>query len=236
MSCNRFAAVVAAGALAAAPLGLSAQAFEGVVTYKMNPGSTRPGTMVYQVKGTKVRADISNLQGGPPGGMYVLIDASVGKMTSVMPAQKMYMTVDLKAMGEQMKQRDSAKPRAGKITETGKTESIAGHKCEHYLIGERQDTDVCAAKGLGVYMGGGAGGGRGMFASLPGGEAYEQFSKDGFLPLKVTSLKSGKEEVVMEAMSVEKKKLDEARFAVPAGYTEVDMGKMMQQRQKPSGS
>jgi hypothetical protein len=234
MSCSRIAALAAASALAAAPLRLSAQGFEGVVTYTMNPTSTQPGTMVYQVKGTKVRADVSNLKGGPPGGMYVLMDASVGKMTSVMPAQKVYMTVDMKAMGEQMKQRDPGN-RAGKITKTGKTETIAGHKCEHYLIGERQDTDMCAAKGLGVFLGGGAGG-PGILASLPGGEAYEQFAKDGFLPLKVTSLKSGKEVVVMEATSVEKKKLDDGLFAVPAGYTEVDMGKMMQQRQKPSGS
>jgi hypothetical protein len=152
----------------------------------------------------------------------------------------------MKAMSDQMKQhtaRDS-KAHVGKITKTGKKETIAGYKCEHYLMGEKQDSDVCAAKGLGMFMGGkaagGMGRGRGMFGGLlEGYEQYGEFVKDGFLPLKVSTIRNGKEEVVLEAKSVEKKKLDASLFAVPAGYQEMKLGKMMQQmqqQQKPSGS
>ena len=105
-------------------------------------------------------------------------------------------------------------------------------------MGEKQDSDICAAKGLGMFMGGRAGGpgGKGMFGGLPAGyEEYAEFAKEGFLPLKVTPIKNGKEEVVMEATSVEKKSLDASLFAVPAGYQQMDMGKMLQQRQRPSG-
>ena len=85
MLVHRFAAALVASILPAVPVRLSAQGFEGIVTYTINPASARPGTMLYQVKGTKVRADVSNLRGGPPGGMYMLRDASAGKIMSVMP-------------------------------------------------------------------------------------------------------------------------------------------------------
>lgn len=242
MSCRPFVPALAACALAVAPAAASAQGFEGTVTYRMNPTSGRPGQLVYHVKGTKIRADITGATGAPPGGMYMLMDATAGKMMSVMPAQKIYMTMDMKAMGEQMKQRGGHEKQAAKITKTGKSETIAGHKCEHYLVGEKQDSDICAAKGLGMFMGGSAAGGpgsKGMFGGLPAGyEEYAEFAKDGFLPLKITAIRNGREEVVMEATSVEKQSLDASLFAVPAGYQEMDMGKMMQQmrQQKPSGN
>jgi hypothetical protein len=240
---------LAACTLPVVPAGLSAQGFEGTVTYAMNPASGKPGQLVYYVKGTRIRADITGATGGPPGGMYLLMDAASGTMMSVMPAQRMYMTMDLKAMGEQMQRhggREKHAAKVGKITKTGKTETIAGHKCEHYLMGEKQDSDVCAAKGLGMFMGGkaagGVGRGRGMFGgALPAGyEQYKEFVKDGFLPLKVSAIRNGKEEVAMEATRVERKRLDASLFAVPTGYQEMDMGRMMQQmqqqKQNPSGN
>ncbi|MGH7631619.1 MAG: DUF4412 domain-containing protein [Gemmatimonadales bacterium] len=241
MSCSRLLAALTACFLFVAPAPLSAQGFEGTVTYTMNPASGKPGQLVYHVKGTKIRADITGATGGPPGGIYMLMDGAAGTMMSVMPAQKVYMTMDLKAMGERMKQHAGHKKPGGKITKTGKTETIAGHKCEHYLMGEKQDTDVCAAKGLGMFMGGSGGGGMGRGFALPAGyEEYAEFAKHGFLPLKVAAIRNGREEVVMEATSVEKKSLDASLFAVPAGYQAMDMGKMMQQmrqqRQKPPGN
>ncbi len=237
MSCRHRVAALAAGFVLVSPAAMAAQSFEGTVTYTMNPTSGKPGQLVYHVKGTRVRADVTGATGGPPGGMYMLMDATAGTMMSVMPAQKVYMTMDLKAMARQMKP-DGGREKRGKITKTGKSETIAGHKCDHYLVGEKQDSDICAAKGLGMFMGGSAmgSGGKGMFGGLPAGfEEYEEFAKDGFLPLKISAIRNGKEEVVMEATSVEKKRLDPSLFAVPAGYQQMDMGKMMQQMQKPRG-
>ncbi len=240
MTCRRFATALAAVALVLLPATASAQGFEGSVTYAMNPASATPGQLVYQVKGTKIRADVSRATGAPAGGAYTLIDASSGRMMSVMPARKMYMTMDMDAMGEQMKQGTAnAKKPVGTITKTGKRETIAGHNCEHYLVGQHQDTDICAAKGLGLFMGGSTAAGTGLFGGLPAGyEKYEEFAKDGFLPLKVSTVRNGREEVVLEARSVVKKRLDPALFAVPAGYQEMDMTKMMQQwaPERPAGN
>jgi hypothetical protein len=234
MSCRHFVAALAACAVPAMPAVLPAQAFEGTVTYAMNPSSGKPGQLVYRVKGSRIRADISGVSGSPAGGMYMLMDAKSGTMMSVMPAQKMYMTMDMKAMAERMKQhRGHGQPARGKITPTGKTETVAGHKCEHYLVGEQQDQDICAAKGFGMFMAGsgaGMGGGRGLWGGLPPGlEEYEKFAKDGFLPLRITSLRHGTQEVVLEAKSIERKSLDAALFDVPAGFQAMDMGRMMQQ-------
>ncbi|HEU5169695.1 MAG TPA: DUF4412 domain-containing protein [Gemmatimonadales bacterium] len=246
MSCSRlFAPALALLAAGLSPAAVSAQGFEGTVTYAVHPASSNPGQLLYQIKGTKVRTDMS-MAGtqGPAASAYMLMDMSTGTMTSVMPAQKMYMTMDFKAMSEQMRQASKApehKP-AGpppKITKTGRTETIAGHKCEHYLMGEKQESDICAAKGLGMFMAGQTGHGRGMFggASLPAGyEQYEEFVKDGFFPLKMSQIKGGKEEVVMQATSIEKKSLDPSLFAVPDGYKELNMGQMMQQMQKQQQS
>jgi hypothetical protein len=241
MSYRRLFAAFAACTFAVAPASVLAQKFEGTVTYAINPASPTPGELVYYVKGTRIRAELSRTHGALPGGAYILLDAASGTMMSVMPAQKMYLTMDMKAISEKMKQRAAHKPkRAGTITKTGKRETIAGYKCEHYVMGEAQDSDVCAAKGLGMFMGGVGGLARGgaMFGGLPAGyEEYAEFAKEGFLPLKVSTIRNGKPEVVLEAKSVQRKALDASLFAVPAGYQEMDMGKMMgqMQRQKQPG-
>lgn len=52
-------------------------------------------------------------------------------------------------------------------------ETIAGCKCEHYVMGDEQDSDVCAAKGRGMLLresgaSGGTGRGRGIFGGCVG--------------------------------------------------------------------
>ena len=39
-----------------------------------------------------------------------------------------------------------------KVTSTGKTETVAGYTCQHWLVGDKQDTDICMAKGLGYLV------------------------------------------------------------------------------------
>jgi hypothetical protein len=76
----------------------------------MNPASAKPGKLVYQVKGTKVRADLAGASGAPPGA-YMLLNATSGRIRSVMPAQRMYVMMDMKAMGEPMNERRTAELR-----------------------------------------------------------------------------------------------------------------------------
>jgi hypothetical protein len=76
--------------------------------------------------------------------------------TSVMLAQKIY---------------DKRPPRSRKPVTR---ETIAGCKCEHYVMGDEQDSDVCAAKGRGMLLRQNAAGGTGA-----AGESSAGVSGDG---------------------------------------------------------
>lgn len=219
-------AVAGLAFLAASPTGLPAQAaFEGVIVSTVYAGGS-PMEMTTSLKGGLARMDLPLTQGS---GAYQLMDLAKGTMTAVMPGQKMFMTMDFKAMGETLKDRTPNGP-APKITATGKRETIAGHPCEHYLIESDGSTmDVCAAKGMGFMgmIGGGnpMSGGRGA-ASIPleYRDLYEKF-KDGFQPLKVERVEGERRTLFMQVKSIERKALDASLFAVPKGYR--DMSSMM---------
>lgn len=215
--------------LAATPAPQSAQApFEGVIVSTMYAGGS-PMEMTTRYRGGLARMDLPAAQGG---GAFQIMDFAKGTMTAVMPQQKMFMTMDLKAMAESMKDRAADGP-APKITATGQRETIAGHPCEHFLIEADGSTmDVCAAKGMGFMgmMGGGnpMTGGRSP-ASIPleYRDLAEQF-KDGFQPLKVERVEGDKRTLLMQVTSIEKKALDPSLFEVPNGYR--DMSSMMRGR------
>ena len=210
----------------AAPLPAQST-FEGVIVSVMS-GGDHSMEMTTRYKGGMARMEMPM---GPGGGAYQLIDMGKGTMTAVMPEQKMYMTMDFAGMAGSVKDQTTGDAEV-KITATGKTETIAGHRCDHYLIeSEGHQMDVCAAKGLGYLgmMGGsnpmGARGGPAA-ASIPVKyrELYAKF-KDGFQPLKVEQVKGEKRTVILEVKSIEAKPQDEALFKVPTGYR--DMSAMM---------
>lgn len=195
-----------------------AQGFEGAVTIRMQGEQSMD--MQQLIKGDKVRTEMS--AGGRDGVM--LMDGGAQTMTMIMPSEKMYMVMDMKAgagrPGEQSRE-------APKITKVGTSETIAGRACDNYLIGEKQDMEVCAAKGLGFYMsgGGGPGAGRGPMGRVPDfrQEAVMREFKDGFFPLRISRVGGGKRDVMMEVTRIEPKPLDAALFQVPAGYHKMDM-------------
>jgi uncharacterized protein DUF4412 len=164
----------------------------------------------------------------------MLWDLSTGKITTLMPTQKMYMTMDMKAMADNMKEvgkEQSDKEELPNLTATGKTEMIAGHQCEHWLMGDKQQIDMCVAKGLGYF---GMGGSSGQVASMKnlvlspklmeraaGHPAWVKLLEGGAFPLKVTVTENNQQKMSMEATSVERKKLDDSLFSVPADYKDV---------------
>jgi hypothetical protein len=129
----------------------------------------------------------------------------------LMPEMQMYMEMDNSELTKQATEKiDEAK-----ITKTGKTETIAGHSCEHILVeSEGKKTDVCGAQDLGFFI----------FAANPmrGGRqpAWAQAMK-GFFPLKVVT-DDGK--TTLEVTKIEPKSLDAALFTVPAGYHSMPAG------------
>lgn len=87
----------------------------------------------------------------------MLCDLEDGRITTLMPQRKVYMIMDLKAMGESLRglrEKSAARAeeaRLGKPTPTGKRETIAGHECEHWLIENEQEVDMCVARGMGFF-------------------------------------------------------------------------------------
>ena len=214
--------------------GVSAQsAFEGVVVYKMS-GSNDNAELTQMYKGTKSRTEVNSK--GQAGAVITEMAGGSMKMTTLIPSQKMYMTMDLAQMGaalrglgagkDDQRGRQGAPPQAPAIKATGRTETVAGHACEWYVMGEKNDAEVCAAKGLGFFMFGQSPMGRGAgsmdaLASLGANAEIVKLFKDGFFPLKMAQTRGGKTQVVMEATRVEKKTLDASLFVPPPDYTEM---------------
>jgi hypothetical protein len=161
--------------------------------------------------------------------MYMLMDLEGDALTMVMPAQQMFMRTDLKQMEQQMGSSSRAPQPPPKFTRTGRTETIAGHDCEHVVFemdGGKQ-LDVCAAKGLGFFggpAGGGMmGGGRGG-ARIPA--AYQQLVKEfkeGFFPLRMEMVEGTQRTQVFLVKKIERQALDAGLFEVPAGFQEMTM-------------
>ena len=229
------AAVVAV----AFPAGLAmAQpaSFEGLVAYKLT-GKGGATEMTQMYKGTKSRTEVTS--GAQSTAM--IMDGAAGTMTILMPPQKQYMVMDMKTMGGGLAgmlgkgHKDSGSGGTPgtpgtmpKITATGRKETIAGHECEYYVMGDKGEMEVCSAKGLGMFMMGQSpmGGALSSMASLAAlatnSDAAKLFA-DGFFPLKVVNTEHGKKEVVMEATRVEKKPLEASLFAPPPDYKEMKM-------------
>lgn len=195
----------------------SAQGFEGAVTIHIQ--AERGMDMQQLIKGDKVRTEMN--AGGREGVM--LMDGAAQTMTMIMPSEKMYMVMDQKQGAGQPGAPPSETP---KITKLGTSATIAGRTCDNYLVGEKQDMEICAAKGLGFFMAGGnPGAGRSPMGRVPNfrQDAIMREFKDGFFPLRITRVAEGKREVMMEVTRIEPKPLDAALFQVPAGYQKMSM-------------
>ena len=142
--------------------------------------------------------------------MAMIIDTKAQKMYMVMDQQRMYMEQAITPSG----MAGALEKRKPDITRTGKTETIAGYSCEHWLIKDDGVAfDACVAKGLGPFFGGESPMGR---RATP---AWYEELKDGLFPLKVMR----GDETVLEVTGIEKKSLDASLFAPPAGYQKMDL-------------
>lgn len=216
----RVAGLALGSALLAGPL--AAQAFEGVVAYKISGDGGKSSELTMSIKGTQVRTDMA----AEGHAMVMLLDGQTSTMTMLMAEQKMYMSMDMKAMGERMqgmKHDDHTPP---KITALGTRETLAGRSCENFQVeSEKSKEEFCNAAGMGNILAPHSPMGRGAASPLNDldNAAYRAYFKDGFFPLRVTDLAGGNRKVVMEAMRVEPKALEASLFQVPAGYMEMKM-------------
>ena len=224
--------------------------FEGLITMKLTSESQRGAEMTYFLKGPHTRIETS--MGATPDSQAVMLwDLEGGKITTLMPSRKMYMTMDLKATQEGLqeasrkmkKDGDYEEPKFPKLTQTGRVETIAGHTCEHWLMGDKQNLDMCVAKGLGYFgMGGQSGSGlsafknlafsRKLLAEAASHPEWVKLLKGGAFPLKLTMLNDdGVATMNMEATKIERKSLDDSLFVVPADFKEMNIPAMPAGRQ-----
>ncbi|MCI0525747.1 MAG: DUF4412 domain-containing protein [Acidobacteria bacterium] len=215
----------------------AAGAFEGAITANLF-ADAQPMEMKYWIKGSRSRIETNLSRGGREMGV-MLMDVTSGSQTMLIPQTKTYMTMNwggdgagLKEMAEKMGKTADDQPL--KATSTGKTETIAGFSCEHWLMGERQDTDVCLAKGLGFFGGGGQSGGvfdklknlalgEKMKAQLDANPEFAKFVEGGAFPLKISQIENGQAKTVMEVTSVERKPLEDSLFTVPPDYKKMEI-------------
>ena len=211
-------AAMAAAVLAAAPLGAQ---WQGVVTYQNQQnmeGENAPSQMQY-MQGAGGMAKMV-VQDKESGSMSVIYNKSQNTATIIMDTQQMYMTMPLDKMQAQSQKALNKM----KITDTGKTEVIAGHTCTVYHAvdpDDQSESDACIATDMGNFMLLDAPG-RGEHASQ-GSKIFSIIknmlgSKAGMFPLKVTTTKNGKTEGVFVATSIKAQTLPASEFAPPAGY------------------
>jgi hypothetical protein len=215
-------------------------AFEGEIKAKMFAGA-QPTEVRYVIKGIRTRIETQfSLPQFSPGGAQTsvmrtsvtLMDSSSTTQTTLSPETKTYTTMDFGEMAEKMakeigKDSSIAFP---KVTSTGRTETIAGIACQHWMIGDT--TDACLAKGLGSFGGGGSGGILDMLKNLAQGKKtktqidnpeFAKFAEDGVFPLKMSNIENGQSKTFMEVTSVERKSLDDSLFTVPADYKKTEL-------------
>lgn len=229
---------------ASKPAASSDGAFEGMIAMKMESELQKGMEMVYFLKGSHSRVETKALD-VPEANAVMLWDMEGGKIITLMPARKMYMTMDLKQTAEDLKNATKEMKKGApdetkfpKLTATGKQETIAGYPCEHWLMGEEQNIDMCVAKGLGYFGAGGKSGGGGLGALrdlafdpklLEEAGAHPEWKKlleGGAFPLKFQISEDGKVKMTMEATKIEKKSLDDSLFVIPPDYKEMSIPRM----------
>lgn len=211
--------------------------FEGTITAKMF-GSTQPVEVRYAIKGARSRVETQLSQGGTATGV-MLMDTSSGSQTMLMPQTKTYMDLNKDGMFKQMADKmaqEASKDGMGdisKLTSTGKTETIAGFNCHHWVMGDAQNTDLCLAQGLGYFGGGQAGSlfdkfknlvlGDKAKAQLSANPEFAKFVEGGAFPLKISQVENGQSKTILEVTNVERKSLDDSLFSIPPDYKKMEI-------------
>ena len=213
---------VLAALVAAAPLGAQ---WQGVVTFhNTERGSQQDSSDIQYLEGPGgvSKMIMQDREGGP---ISMIFNRSQNTATIVMASRQMYMTMPMdQAQAEAKKQMSKLK-----ITDTGRSDVVAGHKCEvfHTVDPEQgSQSDACIATDMGTFMmfdapgsqgrGGGAASALSMVQSLFG-------AKGGFFPLKVTTYKDGKVENAFVATSIQAKSIEASEFVPPSSYKPMSM-------------
>jgi len=126
------------------------------------------------------------------------------------------------------------------FSNTGRTETVAGAKCQVWHAttvqdGKKKEGEACIANGVGFA-------GLSTMWNNPMMRAgsketkmlatYQKLVGPNKGVLKIVEFKDGKARTAMEAVSISRAPVPDAAFQPPAGYAAVNIGQMMQGTQK----
>jgi hypothetical protein len=183
-------------------------AFEGVVTYRETVGlGAPPFNFLVMLKGTRSRMEVDDLPEAPT---IVITDAKTGIVLSLVSNHKLYMVSNIDAFAKNVAGMPSLS-----YTPTGRSETIAGRRCDHFVVGTADSgMDFCVATGMGYFV---AGSGTQPWLSW---DALRQAFPDGYVPLKAEIVGGGTRQWKMEATRIESRSLPDSLFVPPPGFTE----------------
>jgi hypothetical protein len=223
LACNKSpapdttATAASASAAPSAPPAMSALAaanapFEGelLVTVKDEASLKLPTSIIYDVKGNKIRY----VPAAAP--IYAIGDLDAQQAYEVDDTQKTYDAIEVKSA-------PNAKPTpAPKVQKIGKIEKVAGLDCENWTIDDgAEKVDVCASKGIAYFD---------LASNAKAGSAETPWAvaltTEKAFPLRVVVHdKAGKEAYRAEVTRADRKKLDDSLFKPPVAYKKADLAK-----------
>src|SRR5437660_196006 len=240
----RVAAWVCAVAIGLPSAG-AGQMVEGSTTFLVHTDNGKTMTFVQTSKGHRVRNDMTTDQGN----FSMIIDGEAGRMTMIMHQQRMYMRYgktqleqmggamsqyadQLKRLGDSLHQTRPEDPEA-KVTNTGRTETVAGVRCEVWRYegthnGEHKVGEGCLAKGVGAWM-------MGMGTPMMGRrtrsnkewDPVANLLRQGYGLLKASEERNGTMVTILEVTKIDRHAVSASAFQPPAGYSEMNLGDMM---------
>jgi hypothetical protein len=230
-------------AVAALPSAGEAQTLkEGVATFITRSSRGKADTVVQYTKGRDLR--LEGLGGRNEGTFIVdgdgkrliVLDAGDRKAMVMSEDDAKQMEEMAAAMGVDPSKISGAEGRKEKpsITKTGRTETVAGVRCEVYHVaatrkGDTEEGDACLADGIGFGI-------MDAFANMPmARNATQEFDRyrsivgPGKGIVKATTVRDGKTVTVLELLRFDARTVPASQFEVPRGYETQDMGDMMGQ-------
>jgi hypothetical protein len=230
-------AVLPAGA-ASASAGLGVlDGFEGEIGVSAKgklagkEGNAVPANFTLLVKDGKFRFDVPEGIAGAQamGKAYVLVMPADKKLYAVLDDKKQAVLLDLdklatqaKAFGGASAHHQSSSGTPPQVEKTGKTDTVAGYKCEiWHIVSAKSVGDLCIAEQGTAWF-------HIPLSGVPAEYAWAAEITDGkHFPLRFVASENGVEQGRVEVTSIQKKALSADQFQVPAGYAILNLEQML---------
>jgi hypothetical protein len=234
------ASAAAAGAAPAAGSLAILEGFEGEVRlHAKGRASAKDATakdvnVSLLVKDGKFRVDLPEelTESRELGKAFVIVKPAEKKLLAVMDAKKQAVLLDFDKLASQAQAMSRMHHAGGAVggaaetppvvQKTGKTDTVAGYKCEIWHIAQGNSAgDLCIGEQGTSWF-------HIPLVGVPAQYAWASEIMDGnHFPLRLVLSENGIEHGRLEVTSIQKKALPAADFEVPAGYNVLDLEQMM---------